>query len=133
MKANRVLLAHRDPAVQELATRALSRIGVAVDIADDRSDALLRIARDAYSVIALERDDTLLSAVASMSPNPRPVVIVTAPVAPGNHHALDPQVVSMVVPEPYDAQTLVGVILACVTPVVEPPAAPMGNEAESRQ
>src|SRR5688500_10862874 len=41
MHTKRVLLAHRDSAVQELATRALTSIGVTVDVATSPADALL--------------------------------------------------------------------------------------------
>ncbi|HEX2123944.1 MAG TPA: hypothetical protein VHL59_20125 [Thermoanaerobaculia bacterium] len=111
---NRVLLAHRDPAVQDVAIRALSRIGVTLDIADDNADALSRIAREPYTVIAMERDDAVLAAIAATYREPRPVLIMTTESreSPG----LDADLVSLVVPAPYDAQTLVGVILACVTP-----------------
>jgi DNA-binding response OmpR family regulator len=112
MQLNRVLLAHSDSTVQELATRALSRIGVAVDISLDSADALSRVARETYTVVVLERDDAVIAAIAATYAGPRPVVIVTAE----RNEGLDAQIVSLVVPEPYDAHTLVGVILACVTP-----------------
>lgn len=112
MQINRVLLAHRDSVVEELATRAVSRLGVTVDVAADTADALAHIARESYTVICLHRDDALLAAIAETHAGTRPVVIVTAE----NGEGLDPAIVSLFVPEPYDAHTLVGVILACVTP-----------------
>ncbi len=115
MHAKRVLLAHGDSVVQQLATRALSSLGVAVDIATDPADAVLHIVREPYTVIAAEPDEAVLAAIAATYVDRRPVVIVTAP-DPANA-ALDADVVSMVVPEPYDARMLVGVILACVTPI----------------
>lgn len=120
MPVNRVLLAHRDPAVQEVATRTLGRIGVTLDIADNTADALAHIARETYNVVALDRDDAVLAAIATVDRAPRPVVIVTT--NDRAHDGLDPTLVSLVVPVPYDAQTLVGVILACVTPDATPPA-----------
>ena len=118
MHVKRVLLAHRDSAVQELATRALSSIGVTVDVALNPADALLHIAREPYTVIAAESDDVVLAAIAETYVERRPVVIVTSS---GTETAsLDADIVSMVVSEPYDPKTLVGVILACVTPI--PPA-----------
>lgn len=125
MAANRVLLSHRDSAVRELAERALSRIGVPLDVAEDSADALSRIARDAYKVILIERDDAVIGAIAATYAGPRPVVIVTA--ADGS--ALDAEIVSMVVPEPYDPHTLIGVVLACVTPL---PARWTESEGEER-
>ena len=116
MPSNRVLLAHRDPAVQELAERALSRTTASLDIADDSADALLRIAREPYGVIVIERDDEMISAIADQYPGRHPIVIVTAE----DGRDLDPNIVSLVVPEPYDPQMLIGVILACVTPEVPP-------------
>lgn len=118
MHINRVLLAHRDSAVQELATRALERVGVTVDVAADPADALLHIARTPYSVIAAEPHEDLIVAISQTYVDKRPVVIVTSSGA--HSEVLDADVISMVVQEPYDARTLVGVILACVTPV--PPA-----------
>src|SRR5688500_10678096 len=115
MHAKRVLLAHRDSAVQELATRALTSIGVEVDVVTDPNDAVLHIAREPYTVIAAEPDKEVLAAIAATYVDRRPVVIVTA--ADPSNAALDADVVSMVVPEPYDARMLVGVILACVTPI----------------
>lgn len=112
MPPDRVLLAHSDPVVQDLASRALDRLGVALEIAADPADALSRIARNTYTVIAMERDDAVIAAIAATYPGPRPVVIVTAEDSRG----LDGQVVSLFVPEPFDRHTLVGVILACVTP-----------------
>lgn len=110
MLNNRVLLAHRDPVVQELAARALMRLGVTLDVVTESDEAVLLIERNAYGVITLQRDDAVLDAVAKSKH--RPVVIVTADDGQG----LDPSTVSLIVPEPYDAHTLVGVILACVTP-----------------
>ena len=104
--------------MQEVALRALAHIGVPVDIAADNGDALTRLARESYSVIAMERDDAVLAAIAAT--DPRPVVIVTT--EDRGEHGLDGNLVSLVVPAPYDAQTLVGVILACVTPELMPPA-----------
>jgi len=118
MHAKRVLLAHRDSVVQELATRALSSIGVGIDVAINPADAILHIAREPYTVIAAEPDDKVLAAIAEAYVERRPVVIVTSL---GTETAvLDADIVSMVVPVPYDPRTLVGVILACVTPI--PPA-----------
>ena len=118
MHTKRVLLAHRDSDVRELASRALASIGVTLDVATDAGEALLHIARKPYTVIAAEADVALIAAIAQRYVDRRPVVIVTAPettTAP-----LDADVVSMVVAEPVDPKTLVGVILACVTPI--PPA-----------
>jgi DNA-binding response OmpR family regulator len=125
MQTNRVLLAHRDQSVRELAERALLRVGATLDIAD--SDvALSLVAREAYKVIVLEHDEAVIAAVATACAGgaPRPVVIVTAPDA----RELDPNVVSLVMPEPYDAHTLVGVILACVTPAAGAADAMPGSE-----
>ena len=118
MHTKRVLLAHRDSNVQELAARALASIGVSLDVASDPADALLHIAREPYTVIAAEADDTVIAAIAQKYVDRRPVVIVTAPEA--STAPLDADVVSMVVAEPVDPKTFVGVILACVTPI--PPA-----------
>ncbi len=115
MHTRRVLLVHRDAAIQDLATRALTSIGVAVDVVADPGDAVLHIAREPYTVIAAEPDENVLAAIATKYVDRRPVVIVTA--SDPTQAALDADVVSMVVPEPYDARMLVGVILACVTPV----------------
>ena len=113
MQTNRVLLAHSDPVVQELAARALTRFGATLDIAPDPADAISRIGRESYAVITLQRDDAVIAAIAAHHAHkPRPVVIVTAE----DSRELDATVVSLVVPEPFDAHTLVGVILACVTP-----------------
>lgn len=119
MTANRVLLVHRDPAVQEAAARTLGRIGVTLDMASGTADALARIALGRYDVIVVERDDEVLAAVAATTRAPRPVVIVTT--ENRDSTGLDAELVSLVVPEPYDANTLIGVILACVTPDVVPP------------
>jgi DNA-binding IclR family transcriptional regulator len=117
MRKNRVLLAHRDPAVQELATRALTHVGVTVDVTPD-PDHAKRVVADGYSVIVAEQEHALLDVIAAAYGDAKPVVIVTAPV--GTAEPLDASIVSLVIPEPYDAHTLVGVILACVTPT--PPA-----------
>src|SRR5687768_9839978 len=115
MHAKRVLLAHRDPTVQDLAARALSSIGVTLDVASDPAEAIVHITREPYTVIAAQTDEALLAAIAATYVDRRPVVIITA-AEPANA-VLDADVVSMVVPEPYDARMLVGVILACVTPI----------------
>ena len=115
MHVSRVLLAHRDPAVRELTTRTLEHIGVAVDVAVDPVAAQLHLSDKRYSVIAMQPDPDVLAVIASTYSDKRPVVIVTA--SPGDDHALDADIISMVVPEPYDPRTLVGVILACVTPI----------------
>jgi hypothetical protein len=123
---HRVLLSLRDAAVQELASRALARIAVPLDIAADVPDTLARLRREAYSVVVIERDDGLIATIGSALPA-RPVVIVTTQ----DKSDLDGEVVSLVVPEPYDAQILVGVILACVTPDA-PPATPSPTDHAHR-
>lgn len=125
MRKNRVLLAHRDSAVQELATRALMHVGVTVDVAAD-PDHARRVVGDGYSVIVAEQVHALLDVIAEAYGDARPVVIVTSPV--GAAEPLDASIVSLVIPEPYDAHTLVGVILACVTPTPPPPEALLGDE-----
>jgi DNA-binding response OmpR family regulator len=120
MPVNRVLLAHHDPVVQDAATRALGHIGVTLDIASDNADALSRIAREPYTVIVIERDDAVLAAIGATYREPRPVVIVTTD--DRESVGLDAAMVNLVVPPPYDAQTLVGVILASVTPEGAPPS-----------
>lgn len=126
MRKNRVLLAHRDSAVQELATRALTHIGVTCDIAPD-ADVAKQIVADGYSVIVAEKEHALLDVIAAAYGDAKPVVIVTAPA--GHAEALDANIVSLVIPEPYDAHTLVGVILACVTPTPPPAEALLGDES----
>lgn len=115
MAAKRVLLAHSDAKVQELAARALESIGVGLDVASDAAEAMMHIAREPYTVIAAQADEAVLAAIAATYVDRRPVVIITA--ADPASAVLDADVVSMVVPEPYDARMLVGVILACVTPI----------------
>lgn len=119
MSVTRVLLAHHDPAVQDVATRAFSHLDVMLDVAADNADALSRIAREPYTVIVIERDDAVLAAIAATYREPRPVLIVTTDGR--KSQGLDPDLVSLVVPAPYDAQTLVGVILACLPPDSMPP------------
>ena len=113
---NRVLLAHGDPVVQELTARALGRLAVTLDIVPDPADAVSRIAGEPYNVIALQRDEEVIAAIAA-SAGQRPVVIVTTE----DGRDLNPDGVSLVVPEPYDPHILVGVILACVTPASASP------------
>ena len=120
MQSKRVLLSHRDAAVLELTSRALTRIGVMLDIAADATDAVSRIGRESYDVIAIERDDAVLASIAANRSGSRPVVIVTA----DDKSDLDPEIISLVVPQPYDPQILVGVILACVTPETVPAPLP---------
>ena len=110
----RVLLVHGDAAVQELTTRALARINVDVDVIGRGTDAVASLDRQEYSAIVIDRavSDGLLGAIAKR-PIPRPIVIVTAPMEEAK--GLDTETVSLFVPSPYDAHTLVGVILACVT------------------
>lgn len=105
---------HGDAAVQDLTTRALARIGVEVDVVGRGTDAVTSLESREYSAIVIDRavSDGLLPAIAER-PDPRPIVIVTAP--PEQSTGLDTRTVSLFVPAPYDAHTLVGVILACVT------------------
>lgn len=109
MTTARVLLVHSDPAVVELTSRALERIGVAADV----------VARGA-EVEAVDYDVMLLDlSVADELPERirkdgvRPIVIVTA--SPRDAEQLDPDSVSLVVPTPYDGAMVAGVILACVS------------------
>jgi DNA-binding response OmpR family regulator len=118
MHVSRVLLAHRDPVVRELATRTLQHIGVAVDAVVDPSHARPHLNAARYTVIAMQPDPDVLATIAATYTDKRPVVIVTS--AADDASALEADIISMVVPEPYDPRTLVGVILACVTPI--PPA-----------
>ena len=122
----RVLLTHTDSAVIELASRALDRIGVSVDIAA-RGAAVQSVDYDVM-LIELAAADDLLERIKAGAPV-RPVVIVTAPA--GAAEKLDPESVGLIVPSPYDAGLLVGVVLACVAeaaPRVPPPALPRGEE-----
>lgn len=112
MRTNRVLLSHRDAAVQDLAARALSLMSVTLDVPKDRDEAFSLVARETYSVIAMERDDALLSAIGASRAASQPVVIVMT----AEKEDLDASVVSLVVPEPFDPQVVVGVIIACVAP-----------------
>ncbi|HYK04739.1 MAG TPA: hypothetical protein VE974_23505 [Thermoanaerobaculia bacterium] len=126
----RVLLTHSDPAVIDLASRALDRIGASVDVAT-RGAAVETIDYDVM-LIELAAADDLLERVRSAAAV-RPIVIVTAP--PGAAEKLDPESVGMVVPAPYDAGMLVGVVLACVSseagPRVPLPALPRGEEPQA--
>jgi DNA-binding response OmpR family regulator len=122
----RVLLTHSDPAVIDLASRALERIGVPVDVAT-RGAAVEAIDYDVM-LIELAAADDLLERVKSAAPV-RPVVIVTA--LPGAAEKLDPESIGLVVPTPYDAGMVVGVVLACVAaeagPRVPLPVPPRGE------
>jgi DNA-binding response OmpR family regulator len=108
------LLVHGDPAVQELTSRALARIDVDVDVVGRGTDAVVSLDAQEYSAIVIDRavSDGLLAEIAAR-PDPRPIVIVTAPMEESK--SLDTETVSLFVPTPYDVHTLVGVILACVT------------------
>jgi CheY-like chemotaxis protein len=124
----RVLLTHSDPAVIELASRALDRIGVSVDIAA-RGSAVQSVNYDVM-LIELATADDLLERIRIGAPA-RPVVIVTA--LPGAAEKLDPESVGLIVPAPYDAGMLVGVVLGCVAevgPQVPPPVLPRGEEPQ---
>lgn len=126
--APRVLLTHSDPAVIEMASRALDHIGVSVDIAP-RGSAVRSVNYDVM-LIELAAADDLLERIKTAAPV-RPVVIVTA--AAGAAEKLDPESVGLIVPAPYDAGLLVGVVLACVAevgPQVPPPALPRGEEPQ---
>lgn len=112
--AKEVLLAHADSAIQELATRTLSMLGIHVDIAPDPADAAARIRQNHYGVVVVDgRPAEVFQALGELPP-PHPQVIVTAENRDDVVDPADPQLVTMVVPPPYDAQTLVGVIVACV-------------------
>ncbi len=124
----RVLLTHSDPAVIELASRALDRIGASVEVAT-RGSAVQSVDYDVM-LIELAAADDLLERIKSLAPR-RPVVIVTAP--HGAAEKLDPESVGLIVPAPYDPGLLVGVVLACVAeagPRVPPLALPRGEEPQ---
>ena len=109
--AKEVLLAHADLAVQELTTRTLSMLDINVDVAPDPADAASRLREKNYGVVVVDgRPAEVFHALEELSP-PRPLVVVTAN---DREDVVDPtNLVSMVVPPPYDVQTLVGVIVAC--------------------
>jgi CheY-like chemotaxis protein len=126
----RVLLTHSDPAVIELASRALDRIGVSVDVAT-RGATVQALDYDVM-LIELAAADDLLERVSSAAAA-KPVVIVTA--LPGAAEKLDPETVGLIVPAPYDAGMVVGVVLACVSseagPQVPLPASMRGEEPQA--
>lgn len=104
----RVLLVHSDSEVIELTSRALERIGVTVDVAARGAD--VQAVHASIIVVDLAVADDLLVRMTDAAE--KPIVIVTA--RAGKADALDPERVSLLVPEPYDPGMLVGVILACV-------------------
>lgn len=116
----RVLLVHDDQAVRELSARTLSRMGVAVDIVPRGVDAVAALDAKPYTVAVIDRAlcDHFLEVIAKR-PN-KPIVICTA--SAKDAAGLDTAVVNLLIPQPYDASTLVGVIIACVTE--KPPPVP---------
>src|SRR6185436_6071586 len=107
----RVLLVHDDHAVRELSTRTLARLGVEVDVVPRGGDAVAALDAKPYTVAVVDRvlGDHFLDVLARRTD--RPIVICTA--SEKDAAGLDTAVVSLLVPRPYDASTLVGVIIAC--------------------
>jgi CheY-like chemotaxis protein len=125
----RVLLTHSDPAVIDLASRALERVGVSVEIAP-RGSAVESVDYDVM-LVDLAMADDLLDRIQGAAPA-KPIVIVTAPA--GMAQKLDPESIGLVVPAPYDPGMLVGVMLACVadeSPRVPLPASSRGEEPQA--
>jgi DNA-binding NtrC family response regulator len=121
MAVKRVLLVDTSEEVRELSARLLKRVGIDVDMSTAFDDAVTMLRSNVYTVVAIDRmraaggDEAVLSFLAQR-PAPKPVVIVTSP---GElRDGFDPSTVDLIVSDPVDAHTFVGVILACVA---EPP------------
>lgn len=123
----RLLLTPFNVEVEQAITRTLLRIGASVDVATAPEDVLRCLQASNYDVVVTDRVlagehfDSIIETLRGCT-SPKPVVIVTSTV----DGDLDPSVVSLVVPASYDAPTLVGVVLACVTEstAVQAPQAP---------
>lgn len=121
MAVKRVLLVDTPEEVRELAARLLSRVGIDVDSTTTFDDVVSMLTATQYTVVAIDRmragggDEPVLAFLANRRA-PKPVVIVTSP--GGMRDVLDPATVDLIVSDPVDAHTFVGVILACVA---EPP------------
>lgn len=108
--AKEVLLAHADAAIHELAKRTLSTAGINLDVAADPAEAAALLHAKDYSLVVVDgRHGDVLSAI-TMLAQPRPMIIVAAD---DRGAPLDLRIASLIVPSPYDAHTLVGVMLAC--------------------
>jgi DNA-binding response OmpR family regulator len=118
----RVLLVHDDSAVRELSARTLGRMGVGIDIVPRGEDAVRALETNDYTVAVVDRSlcDGFLDVIAKRPD--RPIVICTA--AEKDAAGLDTAVVNLLIPQPYDASTLVGVIIACVTEKPPPALSP---------
>jgi hypothetical protein len=108
--AKEVLLAHADAAIHELAKRTLSTAGINLDVVADPAEAAALLHAKDYGLVVVDaRHGDVLSAIAMLT-RPRPMIIVAAD---DRGVPVDPQIASLIVPSPYDAHTLVGVMLAC--------------------
>lgn len=109
--SQRLLFVEASPEVREAAPRIIGRI-VPCDFAATHDEALALIVAHRYAVVVTPYELPLPVGDA------RPIVIAITP--DGVQSSFDPAVVAMVVPRSYDASTLVGVVLACVSRFMPP-------------
>jgi DNA-binding response OmpR family regulator len=112
-----VLLLDKDEALLEVVMRQLGEAKIGVDVAADAAEAASKSAEHPYAVVLLDIDEPALEGraylAAMKSDRLRPTVIVVH--ASESHPSLDPELVTVTVRKPYDAQVISSMLLACAT------------------
>lgn len=116
--SRRVLFVERDESLQRLFVRLLTPAGVEVDVAGHPGEGVRLLEREKYCALVLDVTDEPVEALQMIEhlslllPAERPVVLAVTDPALGLR--LDAEVVSLVIRKPYDIQTVIDVVGACV-------------------
>jgi CheY-like chemotaxis protein len=119
MPGRRVLIAEGDETQRELLRKRLFTLDVLPDVALDGREALQKIAEQDYAIVVVDLtlpvvDATgIIDRVRDLPAARRPMILVTAD--RGVQHALDTDLVQIVLRKPFDARQIADVIASCLS------------------
>lgn len=119
---SRVLLVDADEQVRALLSRALLDRDVFCDAAVSARDALAQLGQRRYALMLLHLEmpgvEGILDCIRSMSPDRRPMAMITADVR-SSKDAIDTELVQIIIRRPLKIAEVAGMIRACLEFVPE--------------
>jgi CheY-like chemotaxis protein len=113
-----VLIAEGDPALRELLRKRLSTLDVFAEAVADGREALQKLEERSYAMLILDlalplvASGPILDRVRSLPDGQRPMILVTA--ERGVPHALDVDLVQIVLRKPFDVRQIAEVVASCL-------------------
>jgi len=117
--ARRVLIADSDPPLRQRLFSALLELDIYSDYVGNTTDALTRLAAEAYGVVVMDialpfgDADQIVNHIARMPASTRPVVLVLA-ANPEAARSLDVEIVQIVLRRPVNLPQLVDLVRSCI-------------------